>query len=78
LALAYAAAFLFILASAGTNLVYGWQKGTDLPSSVIWSTVSLGASIVFALSWPAIISSIERRRWSGAMIAAIALLLTWS
>ena len=75
---AYAAAFLFTLGSTGTNLVYGWQKGTDLPSSVIWSAVSLGASILFALSWPAMFSSIERRRWSGSVIAAIALLLTGS
>lgn len=38
--LAYTAALIFTLASAGTNLVYGWQKGSDVPSSVIWATVS--------------------------------------
>jgi len=29
--LAYTAALTFTLASAGTNLVYGWHKGFDLP-----------------------------------------------
>jgi hypothetical protein len=74
--LAYAAALLFCLASAGTNLVYGWNKGTDLPSSLIWSAVSVAVSIVFALSWPAVIGSLERGRWSRASMALVALVLT--
>ncbi len=74
--LAYSAALVFTLASAGTNLVYGWQKGTDLPSSIIWAAVSLAVAIVFALSWPAVIGSVERRNWSRAAVALLALLLT--
>jgi hypothetical protein len=31
--LAYAAAGIFCLASGGTNLIYGWSKGGDLPTS---------------------------------------------
>ena len=45
--LAYTAALLFTLASGGTNFIYGWSKGTDLPSSIIWSAVSVAVSIVF-------------------------------
>ena len=74
--LAYTAALIFTLASAGTNLVYGWHKGTDLPSSIIWAAVSLAVAIVFALSWPAVVGSIERRNWSRAFMAVLALLLT--
>lgn len=76
--LAYAAALIFTLASAGTNLAYGWSRGTDFPSSVIWAAVSVAASIVFALSWPALVGSIERRNWSRAGMAFLALLLTGS
>ena len=32
--LAYTAAGIFAAASAGTNLIYGWQKGTDLGGSL--------------------------------------------
>lgn len=74
--LAYTAALIFTVASGGTNLLYGWHKGTDLPSSIIWAAVSLAVAIVFALSWPAVIGSIERRNWSRAFMAVLALLLT--
>jgi hypothetical protein len=33
--LAYAAALIFTLASACTNLAYGWSRGSDLSSSAI-------------------------------------------
>lgn len=55
--LAYAAALIFTIASAGTNLVYGWQKGLTFPAGGPPSAVT----IVFALSWPAVIGSVERR-----------------
>jgi hypothetical protein len=71
--LAYTAALIFTLASASTNLVCGWHKSTDLPSSIIWAAVSLAVAIVFTLSWPAIIGSIERRNWSRGFIAFLAL-----
>ena len=72
----YIAAALFTLASGGANLVYGFGKGTDTPSSLIWAGVSLGVSIVFALSWPALIKSLDAKNWSRAAIVAVALLMT--
>lgn len=70
------AAALFTLASGGTNLIYGWSKGTDTASSLVWAGVSVGVSIVFALSWPALIRCCDTKQWPRAAIVAIALLLT--
>jgi uncharacterized membrane protein len=64
------------LASGGTNLFYGIAKGTDAASSLVWATVSVGVSIIFALSWPAFIVSLDRRQWSRALLVLIALILT--
>jgi hypothetical protein len=64
------------LASAGTNLNYGISKGADAASSVVWAAVSIAVSILFALSWPAVIRALERRQWALAPIAAVALALT--
>ena len=52
--LSFIAAGLFTMASGGTNLIYGWSKGTDTGSSLVWAAVSIGVSIIFALSWPAL------------------------
>ena len=38
--LAFLAALIFTLASSGTNLIYGWSKGSDLGSSLVWASVS--------------------------------------
>ena len=46
--LAYLAAAIFSLASGLTNITYGWSKGADTASSVVWAAVSIGVSIVFA------------------------------
>ena len=73
--IAYAASATFTLASAATNLTYGLAKGTDLPSSIIWGSVSVAASIVFALSWPALLSSLSRKQWAAAVCSAFALAL---
>ena len=73
---ALCASFVCTLASGGTNLVYGWQRGVDLPASVIWASVSLAVSIIFALSWPALIASLDRRQWGRVLIVLAALLLT--
>jgi hypothetical protein len=73
---AYAAALMFTLASGGTNLIYGWSKGTDTASSLVWAGVSVGVSIVFALSWPALIRCCDTKQWPRAVIVAIALLIT--
>ncbi len=56
---AYLSASIFTVASGGTNLIYGWQKGTDLAGSLVWAGVSTGVAIIFALSWPATIKSFE-------------------
>lgn len=74
--LAYAAALIFTAASGTTNLLYGWNKGTDLGSSLVWATVSLGVSIVFALSWPAFIRATDQRQNIRAFIILVGLLLT--
>jgi hypothetical protein len=76
--LAYAAALLFSAASTITNFLYGIAKGTDFGTSLIWATVSVAVSIVFALSWPALMLSIESRSWSRVLATLFALLLTGS
>jgi hypothetical protein len=73
---AYAAALIFVSASGAINITYGWKKGTDLASCVTWAAIAGGVAIVFALSWPALIRSLEHRRWTAAGMAAIALLLS--
>src|SRR5687767_15019775 len=73
---AYASAIIFIAASGGTNLIYGWHKGADLASSLVWAAVSVGASIVFALSWPALSRNVESRPTSRAVLILIGMLLT--
>jgi hypothetical protein len=64
------------LASAGTNLHYGISKGADAASSVVWGAVSVAVSIVFALSWPAVIRAVERRQWTLVPMALAALVVT--
>jgi hypothetical protein len=74
--LSFAAASLFTLASGGTNLIYGWSKGTDTASSLVWAAVSVGVSIIFALSWPAFILSLDRKQWARAAMVLVALVVT--
>jgi hypothetical protein len=76
--LAFIAASLFTAASFGTNIAYGWGKGDSVISCTIWAAVAGAVAIVFALSWPALIKSMEARRWSAALVALIALSLTGS
>ena len=74
--LAYTAAGIFAAASAGTNLIYGWQKGSDLGGSLVWAAVSLAVSIVFSLSWPAFLRCLDNKQWSRAIMVLVALLIT--
>jgi hypothetical protein len=74
--LAYFAAAIFTVASASLNCAYGWSKGGGLPSSAIWASVAVAASIVLALSFPALLGSIERRKWPHAFLSLCALLVT--
>ena len=74
LRVAYVAAAVFLGASGAINLTYGWQKGTDLLSSLTWAAVSAGVAVVFALAWPALIRSLDAGRWSATVVAVAALL----
>jgi hypothetical protein len=76
--LAYCAGALFSLASGITNLNYGWSKGADFASSLVWAGVAGAVAVVFALSWPALIRSLEAKRWSAAVVALVALILSGS
>jgi hypothetical protein len=69
---------LFVAASGAPNLAYGLSKGTDPISIAVWASVSIETSIIFCLAWPALIRSVEMRRWYAAMVVLIALLLAGS
>ena len=73
---AYISAAIFTAASGLTNLNYGWQKGDTLATSLVWAGVAGAVAIVFALSWPALIRSVDARRWSAALISFVALALS--
>jgi hypothetical protein len=75
---AYFSAAVFIGASGATNILFGFQKGTDLPTSLVWAGVAGAVAIIFALSWPALIRSIEAKKWSAAIMALLALVLAGS
>lgn len=72
---AYVAAALFIGASGAINVTYGWQKGSDLPGQITWAAVAAAVAIMLALAWPALIRSLENRRWAAAGVALVALVL---
>jgi hypothetical protein len=74
--IAFGASAIFSFASAGTNAIQGWAKGSDFATSLVWLSVSVAVSAVFALSWPALIRSLDTKQWSGAAMAVVALLLT--
>jgi len=73
---AYLSASIFIGASGATNVVYGWSKGDTFAASLVWAGVAGAVAIVFALSWPALIRSVDAKRWSAALIALVAMLLS--
>ena len=50
---AYFSAAIFIAGSGTTNVTYGCSKGDTLATSLVW------AGVVFALSWPALIRSVD-------------------
>jgi tetrahydromethanopterin S-methyltransferase subunit E len=73
---AYLSAAIFIAASGGINVQYGYAKGAGDPvAGIIWAGVAGAVAVVFALSWPALIRSLEARRWSAAVMALAALLI---
>ena len=66
---AYFSAAIFIAGSSTTNVTYGFSKNETLATSLVW------AGVVFALSWPALIRSVDAKRWSTTLISLVALLL---
>lgn len=73
---AFVAAGIFVSASAGINLQYGWAKGSDPITSAIWAAVAGAVAIVFTLSWAATIRAVESRRWATAVMCIAALVLS--
>lgn len=73
--LAITAAVIFTLASAATNLFYGIGKGTDLPSSTVWGSVAVAASIGLALAPSAFLLSLSSKRYTAAVVALLAVLI---
>jgi hypothetical protein len=73
--LAITAAVIFTLASAATNLFYGISKGIDLPSSIVWGSVAVAASIGLALAPSAFLVSLSTKRYPAALIAFLAVLI---
>ena len=71
---ANSAAAIFIAASGTTNIVYGFGKGDSLATSLVWAAGAV--AIVLALSWPALIRSVDAKRWSAAAISLVALMLS--
>lgn len=75
--LAYSASAVFVLASAGLNCSYGWQRGgDDLLSSLVWAAVAIACSITLSLSFAAVIASFDRKRADLALLAASAMVVT--
>jgi hypothetical protein len=72
---AYFSAAIFITASGTTNIIYGWNKGDTLATAIVWAGVAGAVAIVFALAWPALIRSVDAKRWSAALIVLVTLLL---
>jgi hypothetical protein len=71
-------AALFIGASGTINIIYGFAKGDTLASSLTWAAVAGAVAIIFALSWPGLIRSLDAKQWSSALVALVALLLAGS
>jgi hypothetical protein len=73
---AYISATIFIAASGITNVTYGWSKGDSLATSLVWAGIAGAVAIVLALSWPAMLRSLDQKRWGAALIALVALVLS--
>lgn len=73
---AFAAAVVLSGASGSINVQYGFSKGDTLAGSLTWAAVAGAVAVILALSVPALIRSIEARRWSAALMAGLALLLS--
>ena len=51
-------------------------RAPTYPAPLTWAAVAAAVAIIFSLSWPALIRSLEARRWSAAVVTLAALLLS--
>jgi len=61
---AYLSSIIFIAASGTTNIVFGFSKGDSFATSCVWAGVAGAVAIILPLSWPALIRSLDAKRWS--------------
>jgi hypothetical protein len=73
--IAYSCAGIFAVAAIGTNAIYGFGRGDNLPSSLIWSGVAIAVSAAFTLAWPATMRALNNRDWPAAAMCAVAAVL---
>ena len=73
---AYISAAIFTAASGAHQPHLRMAEGRYVATSLVWSGVAGAVAIVFALSWPALIRSVDARRWSAALISLVALALS--
>jgi hypothetical protein len=66
---------IFAVAAIGTNAVYGWSRGDNPASSLIWSAVAIAVSAAFTLAWPATMRALSNRDWPAAAMCAVAAVL---
>ncbi|MFT3732854.1 MAG: hypothetical protein QM780_15775 [Hyphomicrobium sp.] len=78
-ALALTAGLTLGLASASTNVLYGWHRyDGDIGYQLTWAAVSVAASAILALGPTALLKSIKARSLAGSIVASIAIALTGS
>jgi len=73
--IAYSCAGIFSAAAIGTNALYGFGRGENLLSSLIWSGVAIAVSAAFTLAWPATMRALSNRHWPAAAMCAAAAVL---
>jgi hypothetical protein len=73
--IAYSCAGIFSVAAVGTNAVYGFSRGDNPASCLIWSAVAIAVSAAFTLAWPATQRALSNKDWPAAAMCAVAMLL---
>ena len=68
---AYAAAAIFTLASGSANALYGFNKGTDIPSGLVWLVVSIAVTALYTLAWPAFFQASKLSMRVTALVAIV-------
>jgi hypothetical protein len=73
--IAYSCAGIFSVAAVGTNAVYGFSRGDNPASCLIWSAVAIAVSAAFTLAWPATQRALSNKDWPAAAMCAVAAVL---